>query len=457
MKNVTVKLSLMHHRGHQQIKIKFLDGRYNRALMDPITGRKWSRTHGCWYLPHEQSSLDLLQKHFNCEGLADVSHFTIRKEKLIEPSIPLIEVDVDSNHRLKITILQHQNQVFEKLRNFRNSRFDTHQKCWLLPASEESLQQLEDAFPNQINFKIQIRRPDQGPTKIAKANKKIIPFNQVQQTAINDLERALILNRYSIHTKKSYLSQFKKFLAFYRDKDPGDITKEDIEQYLIFAIQKKLISESTQNQIINAIKFYYERILQQPRIRYTFTRPKKPLQLPNVLSKEEVRSLIAHTDNLKHKCILVVIYSAGLRLSEVTKLRVRDVNKGRRSLFIKSGKGKKDRYTVLAENVLPILNEYQKQYKPNYWLFEGQAGSSYSVRSVQAIFAKARDRAMINPFATVHTLRHSFATHCLEAGFSTAVIQEALGHASITTTERYLHISTKELNKLKSPLDDLDF
>lgn len=453
MKKVKINLHLFDHKGGQQIGISFPEGQYKRSLLYPIDDVHYTQTHRCWYVPYHEKSINQLKEYFEIENLEDIQHFKINTSQT--DGYTRIELDLDGNHRLKIRIIFNKELATKKLREIQHCRYESKNKVWLLPASEGSIQRLEEAFPDQINYKVQIRRSDRGATKIVKSKKTTKPFIPSQQKALDELERQLILNRYSIHTRKSYLSQFKSFLSYYRRHDPTSITKEEVENYLIHCIKERYISESTQNQIINAIKFYFEKILKRPRIQYQFTRPKKPLQLPNVLSKDEVQLLFEHTDNIKHKCILVIIYSAGLRLSELIKLRLRDINKSRRVIFIKAGKGKKDRYTVLADNVLPLLNQYQKMYKPRYWLFEGQAGGQYSVRSVQSIFSNARDRAMINPFATVHTLRHSFATHCLEAGFSTALIKEALGHKSVSTTERYLHISTQELSKLQSPLDDL--
>lgn len=167
----------------------------------------------------------------------------------------------------------------------------------------------------------------------------------------------------------------------------------------------------------------------------------------------DIIKVIESPKNLKHKLILLLIYSAGLRLSELINIRIRDVSVSRRVIFIKDSKGKKDRFVTLAEQVLPYLKEYQNQYNPNYWLIEGNSGGQYSKRSVQSIFYKALESSKVFAYGTVHTLRHSYATHCIENGYSTALLQEALGHSSIKTTEKYLHISSNALKTLKSPLD----
>ena len=182
-------------------------------------------------------------------------------------------------------------------------------------------------------------------------------------------------------------------------------------------------------------------------------RPKKPKQLPKVLSVEEILRLFEVTSNLKHRLIVQMIYSAGLRLSEVVNIRIRDIQFDLQVIFIKAGKGKKDRYVALAHRLFPLLKAYNLQYRPVYWLFEGQSGGQYSKRSVQQILRKAVEKSMVNPYATVHTLRHSYATHCVENGYSLALIQEALGHGSLKTTERYLHVSSETIRQLRSPLD----
>ena len=178
--------------------------------------------------------------------------------------------------------------------------------------------------------------------------------------------------------------------------------------------------------------------------------------LPKILSTEEVVDLLDAVDNLKHKLALLLIYSSGLRRGELLNLLKKDINIKRRVIHIKSAKGKKDRYVVLAETVVPYLKTYLKQYRPVRWLFEGQNGGQYSATSLWKVFNAALEKSKVNPYATLHTLRHSYATHCVENGHNLKSVQEALGHASLKTTEVYLHISSEALKKLKSPLDNLE-
>ncbi len=201
----------------------------------------------------------------------------------------------------------------------------------------------------------------------------------------------------------------------------------------------KNMSVSHQSQIMSALKMFYRAVVDQQEKVNSLFQPKKKQQLPNVLLEEEVTALLRSVDNLKHRCILMLIYSAGLRLGELINLRLNDLQPAQNRLFVRNGKGGKDRCTILSPKVWEQLHEYIQLYRPVEWVFEGQNGGQYSERSVQEIFSQAKQRSMINPSATVHTLRHSFATHLLEKGVDIRYIQELLGHSSSKTTEIYTH------------------
>ncbi len=221
--------------------------------------------------------------------------------------------------------------------------------------------------------------------------------------------------RYSENTIRTYTSAFSDFINYFSKKELFEISDEDIKNYLLYLVEKRKISTSFQNQVINAIKFYYEKVCGGKRMPYiTIDRPIKEKTLPNVLSEEEVKRIINSVKNLKHKSILLTIYSSGLRISEAINLKIADIDSSRMVILIKGGKGKKDRSSLLSEKLLIILREYFRQYKPKVWLFEGQDGGQYSDRSIQNVFRKACLDAKIMKKATVHTLRHSFATHLLE-------------------------------------------
>ncbi len=278
-------------------------------------------------------------------------------------------------------------------------------------------------------------------------------LNESSLLALSQAEQKLLLKGYSHNTLKSYKSELACFLKYFENLDLKNLTKDQIEGYIYHLINKYKISESRQNSAINAIKFYYEQVLCMPREYYDIQRPKRANQLPNTLSVEEVYKLINAPENLKHKAILYTIYAAGLRMSELLNLRVKDIRSEDAYIFIKGAKGKKDRHTVLSENLLKLLRRYYKMYRPSYWLFEGQEGGKYSASSVQTIFRNAQKKSAVNPWSTPHTLRHSFATHLLENGVNLRTIQVLLGHESSKTTEVYTHIAGVDNKKVKNPLD----
>jgi site-specific recombinase XerD len=222
-------------------------------------------------------------------------------------------------------------------------------------------------------------------------------------------------------------------------------------------LQQRGLSYAYINQSINAIKFYYSKVLNRLEMDLAeVDRPVKEQKLPKVLSKQEVAAILKGPTNLKHRCLLLLLYSGGLRISEVVNLKLSDVQSQRNLLFIRGGKGHKDRTTLLSGKLLAELRQYYRKYNPKLWLFEGQDGGPYSVESIRNVFRAALKKAGINREATPHTLRHSFATHLLEQGTDLRYIQELLGHSSSKTTEIYTHVTQHGLEKIISPLDGLN-
>ena len=265
----------------------------------------------------------------------------------------------------------------------------------------------------------------------------------------------LIQKRYSQNTQEIYCSYFKDYCIYFRKEELENITTAQINSYIIDLIKSKNISISQQNRRINVIKFYYEKILGREKQYYELHRPKKEHKLPKVLSKNEVKRIFDVTTNLKHKCILMLIYSAGLRRSELLNLTPTDIDSERMVITINGAKGKKDRISLLSDNLLQLLRQYYKEYRPKKYLFEGQNGGKYSPTSVANILKKAAQKAGIRKNVTPHMLRHSFATHLLEQGTDLRYIQELLGHENSKTTEIYTHVSKKAIDKIINPIDDL--
>ena len=295
-------------------------------------------------------------------------------------------------------------------------------------------------------------------------NRKLLNLKQEQinllaEESIIQIEKFknyLRSKRYSEGTLKTYSEALKSFMAFYYNKSIFEITNEDVILYNNHYILKNNLSSSYQNQIVNALKLYFKTIQEKTIDIEKIHRPKSEKKLPNVLSKDEVKAiLLAHT-NLKHKMMLCLIYSCGLRCGELLALQPIHIDSKRNIVLIKNSKGKKDRIAPLSPKILEMLRQYFIEYRPKTYLFEGQeSGSIYSAKSLQSVLKQALVKAKLKKPVSLHWLRHSYATHLLESGTDLRYIQELLGHNSSKTTEIYTHVSTKNIQQIKSPFDDL--
>jgi integrase/recombinase XerD len=314
--------------------------------------------------------------------------------------------------------------------------FSGAEKCWVMPRDERCVDQFLEVVDRHI------RKEAMTP----------------QEKALHEMRDQMIVKRYSEATITTYMSILKRFFAYYSRKDPIEITGEDFKDYFLHLFTTKNISYSFQKQVISSVKFYFRKVLRKDTSAYYFQIPNsKEETLPMVLSKEEVQQIIEECYNLKHRVVLMTIYSAGLRLGEVVNLKLADIDSKRMLLYVRGGKGKRDRTTLFSYELLKILRRYYREYRPRVWLFEGRDGGQYSKRSVQEIFKRSLRNSGVDKHASVHTLRHSFATHLLEDGVDLRYIQKLLGHRNIKTSEIYTHVTTKGINKLRSPLDDLEF
>ena len=265
----------------------------------------------------------------------------------------------------------------------------------------------------------------------------------------------LELKQYAMNTAKTYIQLFEKFINHYKDNALTAIDENDIRLYMQQLVHKGK-SHSYINQMINSIKFYYEVVLQMPNRFYSIERPRKRESLPKVISLEEVRSIIENTNNIKHKCIVSLLYSAGLRRSELLNLKLEDIDSKRMVITVKHGKGNKDRQTILSQSVLNDLRIYFLKWKPKLYLFESPQGDMYSPASVVKIIKNAAKKANIRKNITPHMLRHSFATHLLENGTDLRYIQVLLGHNSTRTTEIYTQVAINNIKAIQSPIELLN-
>lgn len=306
-------------------------------------------------------------------------------------------------------------------------------KCWYVPHNKLLLQKLAYQLSDKSGY--------------------VIPGT----SEIKEMVRVLELKSYSPSTIKTYKNAFIAFTDFFDERIISDITKREIEDYLLHLAKEKKNSETTIHSAVNAIKFYYEQVLKKPGEFYELQRPKKPIKNVTVFSENEVTKIITAIINVKHKAMVMIGYAAGLRISEIISLKIKDIDSERMMLHIRNAKGKKDREVILSETLLNVLRIYYKQYTPKQYLFEGQAGGAYTSRSLNRIMQDAKEKAGVKKEGSIHAFRHSFATHLLEGGTDISIIQKLLGHNDIKTTLRYTHVSKVELQKVQSPLDKLIF
>ncbi len=281
-------------------------------------------------------------------------------------------------------------------------------------------------------------------------------LNAEQKAALNRLIDYMRNYRYSESTIRSYVQTLSVFFEYYPNEPLQSISNEHLIDFNRDYVLRKKLSASYQSQFVNALKLLYGQIIQSKIDVEKLVRPKKPFQLPKVLSEEEVAAILNACDNSKHHMMLSLMYSAGLRRGELLNLMITDIDSNRMVIQIRSGKGAKDRLVPLSPRILELLREYYRQYKPSQWLFEGQYGGRYSERSIELVIKKAVEAAGIRKNINLHMLRHSYATHLMESGTNLRYIQELLGHKSPKTTQIYTHVSRDMLSKVTSPFDKLN-
>ncbi|MBU2906416.1 site-specific integrase [Arenibacter algicola] len=287
---------------------------------------------------------------------------------------------------------------------------------------------------------------------ITKQLPKIAPVNQ---TALIRYYDQLRLKALSPNTIRIYIAEFVHLLQLIKNYPVDELTPKKLKDYFLYCVYQEKMGERKMNGKINAIKFYFEKVLYRPQLFFDIPRPKKPATLPKMLAKSEVAKLFKQLENLKHRIALELCYGLGLRVSEVIALKINDIDSSRMVVHIRSAKGKKDRMVPLPVTLLPKLRKYYKEYNPKEYLLEGRYGGQYSRGSIQKVFKEAMKRAGIKKNIGVHGLRHSYATHLLESGTDMRFIQELLGHSSIKTTQVYTKVTPRRLANIESPLDSL--
>jgi site-specific recombinase XerD len=345
------------------------------------------------------------------------------------------------NHRDKPVIwckFPKDNQLLLHLKKeFPSAKWSNTQKCWYI----------FDAIEIRKKLGINLKEPH---------HKIIHTIHPINQNALIHLSNHLKIKAYSPNTRKVYISEFAQLLQIL-EQNPVDLLNSDkLKSYFLYCLEKLKISENQLHSRINAIKFYFEQVLGREKFMFTIPRPKSPSKLPKVIDTKDIQKLFKVIQNPKHKLMLQLCYGMGLRVSEIVNLKIHHIDSKRMQVLVQNAKGKSDRYVNLPSTILEDLRNYYKQYKPKEYLFEGQYGGQYTIRSTQAVFKQAMKKANIKKPIGIHSLRHSFATHLLEQGTDLALIQNLLGHKHIKTTLLYAKVGRKDILKIKSPLDSLN-
>ena len=491
MKNIQL-IPVVHH-DQKRVLVKFEYEKELHRIIKTLTSATWSKTYKSWHVADTPEKIREVINAFEGIAKVDVSvvyekisflrdrtalenanrkmeeekkkaaSFSIAKPPVPEPVIEEKLSWVDTRKKSRVVTMQivdekkiilnfpFAKEHVAKMKTLPLYLWNAKEKQWTFPYTPAIREEIETYFSN-FGYSIKCRFTESN----SKENKEKKNYKNERTIPKEYIDR-MVLKRYSENTKRTYITAFGDFINYYKTIPLDQITHDQFKDYLLYLVEKRKVSASFQNQVINAIKFYYEKILGWDKIPFLYIeRPFKEQNLPTVLSVEEVQHIFSCVKNLKHKTILLTIYSAGLRLNELINLRIKDIDIDRKSIFVKDAKGKKDRRTILSDNLVKYLNEYLPIYKPRIWLFEGQDGGQYTDSSVSKIFRSACDMAGIKKKASPHTLRHSFATHMLEGGTDLRYIQVLLGHSSSKTTEIYTHITRKGVENLRSPLDKMD-
>lgn len=314
-----------------------------------------------------------------------------------------IKIDKINNNFLKVEF-RYDRKTIKKIKMIKGRKYVASGKYWIIPYNKNSLKEFLRLFPDkQIHISSTLKR-EKNFKKLYKKN--IITTYKLNKKVIEKFTKQLKIKGYSKNTQEVYISHIQFFFN-YHDKSVTEITDKDIKKYMYYLLERKKCSHSYANQALSAIKFLYKNIFNKTTVIKNITRPKRKKKLPQVLSHNEITSLLNVLTNYKHKSILYITYSGGLRVSEVVKLKLKDIDKQRMLIHIKQSKGYKDRYTILSEAAVNVLNKYIEKYRPNNWLFPGLRRDKHlSIRSAQKIFKKACEKAKIKKDVSIHSLRH---------------------------------------------------
>ena len=465
------------HGQHHLIRFSYKRNRTFNTLFESMAWVKYSFNYGCFYLVDNEVNLEKTIQLLEKEARIDFKYFKkvyipvqavpatiVLGENEIagkqaqgerKPFVKLIAINIDGADYI---CAQHDynRKLYAFILQSKIAKWHADKHLWMISRNEEGVKH----FVRYLLPKVHVSVHRSITIRDTELLHLLIEQSQMFKPGFISCPLAYIeklrLMSYSMNTLRTYHWLFLKFLNEHRQfslEEVNAFTSKEINEYHTLMQASNHYSYSMMNQSVNAVKFYFTDVLGKEMQVQGVDRPRTIKSLPKVLSEQEVISILRHILNLKHKVIVMLIYAAGLRIGEVLKLKLSDIQSDRRMIYIRGAKGNKDRYTVLSERLLVLLREYYKKYRPAEYLFEGFNGGEYSAVSIRAILKQSIERAGIRRRITPHMLRHSFATHLLEHGTDLRYIQELLGHASSKTTEIYTHVSKKEISKIVSPAD----
>jgi len=434
--------------GTERIRLNF---RFDQDMiidLKELPGVKWSPEVKIWHMPNMENPTTYLRKSLHSKYRIAYQE-KVYKGRDVMNSQQIYYQEIHSEDRIYLKF-DYNSNIIELIKTLDEYYWHGGRKIWSIRGGEKSLRIfIKVMLVNNI-------KPIAADIYQSKEPKqKLNPYKFGKSELPEKLMNYMVLKNYSERTIRIYKDHILVFLQTLNEDKAKDLTAENITEYVQSVMSKTNYSRSYQNQLINALKLYY-RVMQNRKLdSIDLPRPIKDKKYPIVLSRDEIILLIETTFNLKHRTIISLIYGTGIRLAESVNIKINDVDYQRKLIHIRAGKGKKDRIVPLPIFLIDLLEKYLKQYRPIEYLFEGWNTQQYSPRSVQAVMKKALIGANIKKDASVHTLRHSFATHALEDGFNIRLVQEILGHKNIKTTEIYTHISNANILSVQSPIDKL--
>ncbi|MBC7886386.1 MAG: tyrosine-type recombinase/integrase [Ferruginibacter sp.] len=435
----------------------------SKALLS-IKGVYWNKKESAYLIIRHITVKTKVEALLGISNVLPANYYKSTEEDQYSTGEMIAGIHTTDKKTIKLTVPAVASLI-QQVKRWQGVRFSKTDNAYILPATPDILINLA-TLAAQTGTRLVNQLPKGYVRKEYAPNRKKIKFTIVldnlqkktpvqAQTYVNAMMDYLMALNYSASTLRNYTDAFLNFLHQHQYKNPDDLTAVDIVKHLAKMMYNGL-SASTADTLINALMFYYRNVLKRENFEIVLPRPKKEKKLPGVLTMAECFSIFNAIKNPKHRLLLLLGYGAGLRLDEIVNLQWGDILMAEFKIHLKAAKGNKDRIVMLPFSIVSYLENYKQLHEGTTWVFEGQyAGEAYSPRTVQQVMHNAVIKAGLEKKASVHTLRHSFATHLLEAGTDIRYIQGLLGHSSISTTTIYTHLTNTAVKKVQSPLDNM--